>query len=72
MIHANSITYRDIVFFRGISGCMLAGDFENHELTFLSTEIHLKVVQMLLDEMSNDMATLVQLTQSSHAKVKFS
>ena len=54
-----------------ISGCMLAGDFERYKLTFLSTDIHLRVLQKLLDEFSNDMAALLRFTQSPDAQVTF-
>ena len=49
---------------------MPAGDFTNHELTFLSTDIHLRAVQRLLDITSNNMGALLQLTQSSSAQVR--
>ena len=55
----------------GISGCMHAGNFETYELTFLSTDIHLRVLQKLLDDMSDDEAAWLQLTQKSPAQVLF-
>ena len=51
--------------------CLPAGDFTDHVLTFLSTGIHLGVIQKLSDDKANDMAALLQLTQSSHAQVRF-
>ena len=50
--------------------CLPAGDFINHVLTFLSTDIQLQVIQKLEDDMSNDMAALLQLTQSSQSQVR--
>ncbi|CAK0748564.1 hypothetical protein CVIRNUC_001842 [Coccomyxa viridis] len=44
------------------------GDFVHYELTFVSTEIQLTVVQKIHNDMSQDMAALQRLTQSSYAQ----
>ena len=50
---------------------MPAGDFVHCELTFVSTEIQLTVVQKFRNDISHDMAALRRLMQDSYAKVKF-
>ena len=49
---------------------MPAGDFENHELMFLSTDIQLRVHKKLLNVTSDQMAAVLQLTHTSFGQVR--
>ena len=52
-----------------ISGCMHAGDFGNFTLSFLSADIERRVVNHMQTLMSGNMASLMQLTRSTHRQV---
>ena len=52
-----------------IPGCMHAGDFGEFELSFLSADIERRVIDRMQRSMSGNMASLMQLTRSTHRQV---
>ena len=48
---------------------MCAGNFEDYELSFLSTEIQERVTLRFMEKKATNLAALIQLTEHSSAEV---
>ena len=69
---ANSFLWRHDVIKSDVMDCMPAGDFVDRELTFLSTDIHLRVVQEACDEIYYEQTPLrIFFMRRSYTRVTF-